>query len=727
MSLRAALVPTPAGLALPAGRTRAGTEVAHALLAALLTVATAAIPLLHNPGFYFSDDDQSYFLPGFLEIARLIKAGEWPFLTPRLFQGGAFLAEYQYALFNPVSVALYLIIDGFDRLDRAAAAFALAHIGLLAAGTYALARAIGTPRAPAVLAGLAGATSLCLIYWDATTWTAGLVGTAWLSWAAFLLMRARTDLRLVPAAALAVFLLVTSGWPFADAALLAGAATGALIVLQTGRGLAACLRVGLAIALGFALAAPAWMPLAASFGSTARVGQSFHPHVFQTPIPVLFAVGAPLFPQIWTTFNGIMPVASPPMQYVGWWIPVVLLHGAWSHLRRPAAAGAGVLVAVIFALGFLAIAPGFSQLRWSFRFLPFFQIGCAVIGAWFLSRPGHRWSRMPTAILILVTGIVASFTAVALARPNILFVLTILGVALTVIRLGGPRTRAGLTAIGASHVLLFSVLTLIYPNNGQVPDWRPPVDRAAWRALDPVGAGDAGLLLFDQDLVVLPGEHLRSAGFYTAFPIGNMSLLGRSTAIAGYSPIRAAGFAGFCLERIGESCPEAAARWTQPDPVTGASTLDLARVTRVTAQAGPHAQAFAAAVGADWTRRTSEAATVFERVGPDLPGTLSRLPEGTRVTASQERAQEGRYAIEGPGGRVVWARAWYPGYEAAWNGAPLPIEVVNGILPSVVLPAGTGVLTLRYVPAGLRTGLALAGLALVGIGGLGLWNRRRAA
>ena len=159
-------------------------ELRWGLLTALLAVATAAIPLVHEPAFYFTDDYQAYFLPGFLEIARLIKAGELPFLTPRLFQGGAFLAEYQYALLNPVSLLLYLALDGFARLDKAAAFFALVHIGLLAGGTHALARLVGVTRPAAVLAGLTAATSGWIIYWGAITWIPGLVSTAWLSWAA---------------------------------------------------------------------------------------------------------------------------------------------------------------------------------------------------------------------------------------------------------------------------------------------------------------------------------------------------------------------------------------------------------------------------------------------------------------------------------------------------------------------------------------------------------------
>ncbi|MFC6773532.1 hypothetical protein [Methylobacterium gregans] len=200
-------------------------------------------------------------------------------------------------MFNPVCLALYLVLDGFERLDRAAAFYAVFHIGLLGAGTYALGRSIGTGRPFAVLGGLAGATCFGIVDWGAVSWVPGLVSAAWLTWAAAFLMWAGRDGRFVPPAALAVFLVVASGWPFADAALLAG--VGACLVAgaypggTTGADRRAGIRVLLATGLGFALAAPAWMPLAAAIGSTARLAASFDPHQWQTPLPTLVAIGVP--------------------------------------------------------------------------------------------------------------------------------------------------------------------------------------------------------------------------------------------------------------------------------------------------------------------------------------------------------------------------------------------------------------------------------------------------
>jgi hypothetical protein len=147
-------------------------------------------------------------------------------------------------------------------------------------------------------------------------------------------------------------------------------------------------------------------------------------------------------------------------------------------------------------------------------------------------------------------------------------------------------------------------------------------------------------------------------------------------------------------------------------------------------QRGPRADDFAKVVGPDWTRRSGIAAELFERVagGPSLPGTLSAGPKGFRVAAAAESAAAGRYEVASPaGGRIVWARAWYPGYAASWNGAPLTIEIVNDVLVSTVVPAGDGVLTLRYVPSGLLPGLAVSALAALALAGFAMSSRRASA
>ncbi|MBV9078230.1 MAG: hypothetical protein JO048_12190, partial [Methylobacteriaceae bacterium] len=523
-------------------------------------------------------------------------------------------------------------------------------------------------------------------------------------------------------AAVAVYLVVASGWPFADAALLVGLGIGGLVALRARSPLSGCLPPGLAAGIGIARAAPAWMPLVAAIGSTARFAQPFDPHVMQTPLLALLAIGAPLFPQPWTSFGGeVLPF--PPMQYAGWWLPLVALHAAWSRLRSRADRAQAILVLVTLAFGCLAVAPSFPPLRWSFRYLPYFQIGCAVAAAWFMSQPDHRWTARSTVGLLLGTGALAGAQLLATAWLVGYLTLICLAAALLVLRLGGPTTARGVAAIAASHVALFGLLTGIAPRNAALPDWRPPLDRAAY-AGDRLAAGDTALLLFEPALFRRPDRPV-PPDVFLAFPHGNTALLTGSATIAGYSPMAGRGFHDVGLNWIGASQPDAVARWLRADPLTGANLLDLARIVRVTAQTGPMADSFERLAGPGWTRREVPGGQRFERAGSSRPGSVSWAPPGLSFGAWSEGATAGRYELESRGGPLVWARAWYPGYEAAWNGAPLAIDVVHGILPAVTLPPGPGTLTLRYIPAGLRPGLAVAALALAALGALLVASRLR--
>lgn len=712
-----------AGAVPPVARARGG-DLAWGLLTACLAVATAAIPLAHTPTFYFTDDYQAYFMPGFLEIARLIKAGALPFLSPRLFQGGAFLAEYQYALFNPVSLLLYLVLDGFARLDHAAAFFALVHIGLLAGGTHALARMVGVSRPAAVLAGLTAATSGWIIYWGAITWIPGLVSTAWLSWAAAALIRAYRTPGSVPLAAGAVYLTVASGWPFSDAALVAGLGVGLPLAVWAGRDRRACARTALAAGLGLLLAAPAWMPLAAAIGTSSRQPEVLFHDMLSTPLAVLLAMGVPVWPETWLGFDGLRMHVGPPAQYVAWWVPVALINASRARLNAPEGRGVALLLAVTGVIALLAISPGVSQLRWPFRFLPYVQIGVTIVAAWFVTR--DRWAPGRTLLLVVIGG------AVALARDPDLLTLQILLTALVavaaVLALRAEGT-ARLAILMASHTLVFAILTSIMPVNEQVGTWPAPMARSAYRT-PALPAGDTMLVLHDPDAHRTPLAPEVWTALFTELPHSNTPLLTGAAVVGGYSPMPMRGFRAICMWRGGATCPEAAERLAHPDPVTGASTLDLARVVRVAVERGPRADGFAAVAGPGWTRHSGVAAELFERAGggPALPGTLSAGPAGFQVDAATEGAASGRYAVASPGGgRVVWARAWYPGYAATWNGAPLAVEVVNDFLVSAVIPAGNGVLSLRYVPAGLLPGLALSALAALALIGLMVFRRRARA
>ncbi|MFN8459859.1 MAG: YfhO family protein, partial [Anaerolineae bacterium] len=83
--------------------------------------------------------------------------------------------------------------------------------------------------------------------------------------------------------------------------------------------------------------------------------------------------------------------------------------------------------------------------------------------------------------------------------------------------------------------------------------------------------------------------------------------------------------------------------------------------------------------------------------------------------------------IDQPGWLVV-SELWYPGWQAQVNGAPQPVERVNGLLRGVYLAeAGQHRVSLKYEPETVRWGSWISGitLGLVIILGILAWRQTR--
>jgi len=104
-----------------------------------------------------------------------------------------------------------------------------------------------------------------------------------------------------------------------------------------------------------------------------------------------------------------------------------------------------------------------------------------------------------------------------------------------------------------------------------------------------------------------------------------------------------------------------------------------------------------------------------------LAGLGGRTTAGASVTAISGPADEPTVvAVRSPAGvRVIRSVAAIPGWTASWrpqHGPPTALTVDRaGVIQSVAVPAGSGIVTFSYSSPGLRTGLALsaAGLALI--------------
>ncbi|HEY8068962.1 MAG TPA: hypothetical protein VIF38_08715 [Burkholderiales bacterium] len=690
-------------------------EAALCLLAAALSTAIASTALLATPRFFFTDDYVTYFLPGFREIGRMLARGEFPLLTDRIWVGGDLLQEYQFAVFNPVSLALYWLISRFSDLAAASAVFSLTHIAILAAGAYALARNLGCARRHAVLVGVFAPLADWIFYWGAANWIGALVSMAWLSWAwALLVLAARRGAAWVPLAAASVAMVLVSGWPFANLALLISVmAAGVGGIARGGRWLIGpTLRVLYSLLVGALLAAPAIVPV-----------QQYLRHAFHSSDPGLWAagldgllgMGIPDFVTHWRTLPFEYGTARLPMVYAAWFAPIALVNADWAKAVKTPSGLTLVLATALLAV--VAMHPGFGQFRWMFRLLPYYQMAILVLSAWTLTQAevsNLGWRLGRTAI------VVGAEVWLALTEEpafRAFYVLVGVGLALAAwagAKLVGRRdwrwtAFAILVGLAAFQTTLWRTVAIGYP---LAPNhWKPPTvsalrdsakGRTRYSVFRNFGANDPGLV------------------FWTTFSPANTALEQPGASAQGYSPILRPEISQyFCENHFGTECTDLVARLTVPIAPTTSGLIDLMAIGEVAIQQPDQASAFWTWARGRWSETRGPAGEWrFDRIGPSRlltwasPGAsgLARSAKPARIVA-RVRNDAPTPAI------LVFSRAWYPGWRASLNGKSISANPLAGFLVSVRLPPrSSGELVLAFWPDGLTVGLllaALGGLALL--------------
>jgi hypothetical protein len=101
--------------------------------------------------------------------------------------------------------------------------------------------------------------------------------------------------------------------------------------------------------------------------------------------------------------------------------------------------------------------------------------------------------------------------------------------------------------------------------------------------------------------------------------------------------------------------------------------------------------------------------------------------EAPRITRYESERVEIEVDLKTPG-IVVLADVFYPGWRLTIDGREAPIYRTNRMMRGAALPAGRHRLVYTYEPMSVKVGLALSGLGLLALLGLGAWawNRRSA-
>lgn len=692
------------------------------LAAALIGVFSTLLPYALKPGFYFLDDKQHYFLPHARDIGAMLHRGEFPWLSLNIWQAGNYVVEFQHGLFNPLNLALHYLI--FPVLDQPLAAmlWAMPLVVLTAVGAFLLALRLGATPGFALVAALCASSNNYLLYWNAASWHLALSSFPWFllaTWVA--LSPRRTAGRLVGLAA-CVYLGFTSGFPQGMVALLV---MGVVLFIVRGA-LGRCWRYAcvdaVSMTAGALMAAPAFLPLAIALGQSARSSGVFSLNVLVPELADVLNLSTPSFVTLLTFGSPSLPHMSTAAEYyVAWFmLPlIIVLRPAWAQLRRPE-----FMVCVGVALVLLLASLGPEQLgplRWPLRFVPFFQVLALVVFLGLLGRAApwqlSRRSLVGAVAILLLGFLLAWQQAPRQGSLHVIFLLTCLGGLAGFLLLARLRPLFAAPWLGVSAAVVFALTHVYYDQNAFWQDWDAPRRAIDAPAHDLNRGNDEVRYDFRAAHIELPVRMSELVEHRS----GSIPLLEGRQSINGYSPVGHGALSrAFCMDDFGGTCPRALIELLSEDPASGRLLADLMRVDRVLLGTRDPQRLAHTPLLAGWDRvRDGRYITVFERRLAPLPGSVSHTPPGIEVRSAIRSGATHEYltiaaAPDSPGGRLMFARLWWPGYRATLDGVPVPVEPYRGFLVSVNLPPGRGgALELRYVPAGIVPGLGLAGAGVL--------------
>jgi hypothetical protein len=564
-------------------------------------------------------------------------------------------------------------------------------------------------------------TNNMLVYWFAASWISHLVAFAWSTWAMFFLTRSAAHPRHVVSAAAAIYLTLTSGFPQAAIAITVWTTVLAGERWYRTRTFMPAVTLGVSVLCGVLISLPAILPVAA------LVEDSVRPHGisnggFNTALlGDLLKFSFPSHVGLLNTYTGFQPV-TPPIYFTAWFALPVLLIG----LKRRALSWPGVLLPFGAGLCFVVLAQGPDQLgsfRYPFRYLPWFHLCLTLTCLIVLDRamrhgPGRTGTSINSCLALSALSLVMFALSVQqqpdLWRIHATFFILHLGFSLFLpVMIWKRGRRVGAFLITSS--LCFTVATHVaWPHNNVLGKMALP-EHTPFAVKDEVTAGGRSLQLTGY-------VDRERANVMEEATSGNAFLFQGGEMINGYSPISPRGLAErLCMGLFGWTCPDAAAELFRHDAETGLDLADLAHIDRIIVSQDDHLNAFLTHKPDGWIiAGEGRFMTEFRRSEP-LPsqqGHLSWMPPGvtvdrTLIVSDMEESHVLRAGSAYRGGRLIFSRAAYPGYQADLNGQSLPVESYLGVLVSVTLPDNSsGELRVWFEPPGQTTGWLAAGSGL---------------
>lgn len=703
------------------------------LLSMLVTGGLYALHFIQNRRFYFVDDRVGDALPKLMDIGRSVSAGEWPWLTTDAVNSGAHAIEYQNAVFNPLMVALSVPLSRMHDIALGSFLVVLVHALLLAAAAAWLGRLLGLRAAWAVAFAVSCAFQPYTVLWGAAAWLQAVSSFAWfvLAVAAAVAFHTRPRRRYGWTLLLATYGCFTSGWPLAIPVLglfvlvvvaarlydRSNLRTTAWLVAWSGGG-AVCSLIAL-------------YPLTRAFEFATRASSITNGANFNVgSVDGLLQFANPSYYGFLNNFAGYELVKFPH-HYAAWFVLPVLAF--WQAGRL--ASGAATLL----------------------------RIGLAMFAVAALATLGPERLmvfRFPTRFLQYSTFFLLVATAVLIASGRFSFTARRLRLVLAALALTA-LTSLQADPTGSVRVVLFlsgtGALTFAFYTCGRHGDERPAFGTTSWRTTGDVVAalGTIAVLLavalvhpegrgYDyrfpsevskvprlsrQDYTLFYGSYVPeqledAAGFYAEYHPSGTGLMVGDRQINGYSPIGHSAFREhFPIDDQGNFAPGGAWRFERFDPGTGLQMLELLRVDQIIAQQGPWTEDLERGLGVRWEREGIHRYTSVWRHAPyELPGLVSYVSPGVGVGDQPGcRQRHLRECVPlttaaDSEGRVIFARLWFPGYSATFDGKPLRVDSYSNTLVSVVVPPGSsGELVITYRSPHVRKLALLSGMVVLGL------------
>jgi hypothetical protein len=736
----------------------------------------AALFLIGQPGYFWHDDSQLGYLPLFADVARSLREGEFPLISPYSWHSGALAGEYQAGVFSVWLVGWVCAVFAIPiALPLKAAFLAVLHLGVLAAGTFRLARRLGLRPEESLLAALVASLNGWVFIWGAMNWFGHLAAVAWLPWVWWALDRALQDrggIGRIVVAGVFIYLAVTAGWVFVVPMMGVVTAWLALRSWRGGRRWRELWPLAASWLVGLGLSAPAWLMLLQHGSSTLRGQAELTSLNWEWSVPPAALPGL-VFPFLmvpWRVFwLGDLPHAS--VELAGGLVPLALIAAAWWRFGREYTRRLGWELGLTVVALLLAMGPGVGNLRWSFRWLPLFFLALGLTGARSLAllrlrRPESDAARSVRPAVWAVTAMLAVCVAATICswwpRPMVLglgLTLALCCLPWIIAEQRGPAWAgwgACVAALAMFRVTCSKPALLLCVCSWDIPDQRADAHR-----LKP---DVCYLSLFERDDIIGDDGRGQGADLYP----GNLPLLAGVRCIHGYSPLQSPGLTAWleiapqgyadsdAIQRIlaQETGPEGllallgvdgliVAHGHADDPrVDGWEVGYRGESSVVLYRRDPPSPRARVLHGVEWFTDTDQ---IRRRLSAKRTGAPPQLMEGgpsggsvgtgsaaVRITGETRTRVQVQVTATDQDGEIVVALAqpWYPGLEAHFDGRPIPVHRLNMMQPAVVLsPGSSGELVVRYRPWSLVWGVAIALLTAATVAAGLAWQalRRRSS